>query len=109
MSGNYDPTSWNAWGEHGRWRSTSTTPLAYVPNLHGDHLDWLRGRVFIQLVVGSGAFEEHPTRALPSSWSLAQALWDKGIPCDLDVWGPDTPHDWPSWQRMAVKHIASLS
>ena len=107
MSGNYDPGSWNAWGEAG----TSlyfNNPTAFVPNLHGEHLEWLRNRVFIQLVVGSGAFEEHPTRALQSSWQLAHALWDKGIPCNLDVWGTDTPHDWPSWQRMAVKHLTDL-
>ena len=107
MSGNYDPGSWNAWGEAG----TSlyfNNPTAFVPNLHGEHLEWLRNRVFIQLVVGSGAFEEHPTRALQSSWQLAHALWDMGIPCNLDVWGTDTPHDWPSWQRMAVKHLTDL-
>ena len=107
MSGNYDPGSWHAWGEMGD-ALYFNNPAAYVPNLYGDHLEWLRSRVFIQLVVGSGAFEEHPTRALPSSWALAHALWAKGIPCDLDVWGTDTPHDWPSWQRMAVKHIAAL-
>ena len=52
-------------------------PAAYVPNLYGDHLDWLRSRVFIQLVVGSGAFEEHPTGALPSiaTWSRPLRSW----------------------------------
>ncbi len=107
MSGSYDPEQWHGWGESGD-AFYFNSPMAYVPHLHGDHLDWLRSRVSIQLVVGSGAFEEHPTRALPGSWELAHALWAKGIACDLDVWGTDTPHDWPSWQRMAVKHLATL-
>ena len=107
LSGNYDPSTWHPWGEMGD-ALYFNNPLAYVPNLHGEHLEWLRDRVFIQLAVGSGAFEEHPTAALQSSWALAQALWDKGIRCNLDVWGTDTPHDWPSWQRMAVKHLTHL-
>ena len=107
MSGNYDPATWHGWGEQGM-ELYFNNPLAYVPNLHGDHLVWLRSRGFIQLAVGSGAFEEHPTQALPSTRAMAHALWSKGIPCDLDVWGTDTPHDWPSWQRMAVKHLTHL-
>lgn len=107
LSGNYDPSSWHPWGERGD-SLYFNNPMAYVPNLHGEHLEWLRGRVFIQLVVGSGAFEEHPTAALQSSWALAHALWAEAIPCDLDVWGTDTPHDWPAWQRMALKHLTNL-
>lgn len=107
MSGNYDPGSWHPWGQFGD-HLYFNNPAAYVPNLHGDHLDWLRSRLFIQLAVGSGAFEEHPTRALPGTWALAHALWAKGIRCELDVWGTDTPHDWPSWQRMAAKHLSHL-
>ena len=100
-----DPDFDKTWGEMEQ-SLYFNNPAAYVPNLHGDHLAWLRDRVFIQLVVGSGQWEEHPTQALPSTWALAHALWDKGIPCELDVWGTDTPHDWPSWQQMAVKHLA---
>lgn len=107
MSGNYDPSSWHPWGPTGD-AVYFNNPTAYVPSLHGEHLHWLRGHVSIQLVVGSGAFEEQPTQALPSSRRLAHELWAKGIPCALEVWGPDTPHDWPSWQRMAVKHLATL-
>lgn len=104
MSGNYDPATWHPWGEQGM-SLYFNSPLASVPNLHGDHLDWLRSRLSVQLVVGSGAFEEHPTQALPSTIAMARALWDKQLRCDLDVWGYDTPHDWSSWQQMAVKHL----
>ena len=72
--------------------------MAYVGNLHGDHLDWLRGRVNLLLVVGQGAWEEHPTGALSSTRAFAGLLADKGIRHELDVWGYDVPHDWPSWR-----------
>jgi len=29
----------------------------------------------------------------------------KGIPGWLDIWGDHTGHDWPFWQRMAVKYF----
>ena len=40
---------------------------------------------------------EHP----PAGGLLA----DKGIPHELDVWGHDMPHDWPSWQRQLAHHL----
>jgi len=107
MSGNYDPSSWQPWGEQGMTLYFNN-PHAYVPNLHGEHLEWLRGHLFVQLVVGSGAWEVESTDALPSTQQMAEALWERGIPCALDVWGTDTPHDWPSWERMAAKHLANL-
>ena len=107
MSGNYDPTTWRGWGDLGD-AVYFNNPFAYVANMQGDHLSWLRTEVFIQLCVGSGAFEVSPTGALPSSRALAALLWEKRIPCDLDVWGEDTPHDWPSWRRLAAKHLAPL-
>ncbi|MEZ5114966.1 MAG: alpha/beta hydrolase-fold protein [Candidatus Nanopelagicales bacterium] len=107
MSGNYDPTTWNGWGDQGD-TTYFNNPFAYVPHLHGDHLDWLRSQVFVQLCVGQGAWEVHPTQALPSTLAFADVLRDKGIPSSLDVWGYDTPHDWPSWARMAQKHLGGL-
>lgn len=40
LSGSYDAHTWNSWGERGD-ATYSANPTAYVPNLHGDHLDWL--------------------------------------------------------------------
>ena len=34
---------------------------------------------------------------------LAGIMDGKQIPHWLDVWGDGTGHDWPWWQRMAVK------
>jgi esterase/lipase superfamily enzyme len=104
LSGNYDPTSWHAWGEQGE-ATYFNNPMSYVPNLHGEHLDWLRSRVSVLLVVGQGAWEVQPTRALPSTQQLAGLLREKGIRCELDVWGFDIPHDWPSWCAQLRHHL----
>jgi esterase/lipase superfamily enzyme len=104
MSGNYDPTTWSGWGEQGE-QTYFNNPMAYVPNLAGDHLDWLRSRVFLVLVVGQGAWEVNPTKALPSTQQFAGLLRERGIPHDLDLWGFDVPHDWPSWQRQLAHHL----
>ena len=76
-----------------------------MPNLHGDHLEWLRGRVFLLLTVGQGAWETHPTGSLPSAHQMARLLQDKAIPHELDVWGHDVAHDWPWWQRQLAHHL----
>lgn len=104
LSGNYDPTTWHGWGELGD-ATYFHNPMAYVANLHGDHLDRLRRRVSILLVVGQGAWEVHPTGALPSTRAFATRLAEKGIRHELDVWGEDVPHDWPSWQRQLRHHL----
>lgn len=107
MSGNYDPTTWHGWGDQDD-QVYFNNPFAYIANIHGDHLAWLRHHVFIQLVVGTGSWEEWPSRALPSTLAFGDLLRSKGIGCDLDVWGHDSPHDWPSWCRQAAKHLGSL-
>jgi esterase/lipase superfamily enzyme len=104
LSGNYDPTSWPAWGDHGD-AVYFQNPMAYVANMHGEHLDWLRGQVKLVLVVGQGAWEEHPTAALPSTRAFAEVLSSKGLNHELDVWGYDIPHDWPSWRAQLRHHL----
>ncbi len=104
LSGNYDPSSWHGWGELGD-ATYFANPTAYVPNLHGDHLRWLRERLTIVLVAGRGAWETHPTGALPSTVRLAGLLTEKGIRCDLDLWGGDVSHDWVWWRRELAHHL----
>lgn len=36
---------------------------------------------------------------------LAQILRSRGIPHRLEVWGGNTGHDWPWWQRMAQAYL----
>jgi esterase/lipase superfamily enzyme len=79
-------------------------PFSYVPNLHGDHLEWLRGRVSMLLVCGQGQWED-TTGALESTRAFAALLRSKGIRCEMDLWGQDVPHDWPSWRRQFAHHL----
>ena len=104
FSGNYDPSTWHAWGEQGN-ETYFNNPMSYVANLHGDHLHWLRDRVSLLLVVGQGAWEVDPTGSLPSTRAFAQCLADKGIRHQLDIWGYDIPHDWPSWRAQLAHHL----
>ncbi len=104
LSGNYDPTTWHAWGEQGL-ATYFNNPMAYVHNLHGDHLEWLRQRLSVLLVVGQGAWEVSPTQALPSTHAFAAVLAEKGLRHELDVWGYDVPHDWPSWLAQLRHHL----
>jgi esterase/lipase superfamily enzyme len=46
-----------------------------------------------------------PTRSLPSTRAFAARLAEKGIRHELDVWGFDTPHDWPSWRAQLAHHL----
>ena len=104
FSGNYDPTTWRAWGEPGD-ATYFNNPMSYLANLDGGHLDWLRERVSLLLVVGQGAFEISPTGALPGTKALAELLSRKGIRHELDIWGYDVPHDWPSWRAQLQHHL----
>jgi len=103
MSGNYDPSALYAWGERGD-ALYFNTPVHYVANLDGDHLDWLRSRVFLLLVCGQGMWED-TTGALESTKALGGLLADKGIPHELDLWGYDVAHDWPWWRRQFAHHL----
>jgi esterase/lipase superfamily enzyme len=103
LSGNYDPTAWNGWGERGDTLYFNN-PADYVANLGGDHLDWLRGRLSLLLVCGQGQWED-TTGSLDSTRRMAGLLADKGIRHELDLWGHDTPHDWPSWRAQLAHHL----
>ncbi len=103
FSGNYDPASWNGWGERGS-DAYFNNPLDYVAHLHGDHLDWLRSRVSLLLVCGQGQWED-TTGSLDSTRRFAALLAGKGIRCELDLWGHDVAHDWPSWRAQFAHHM----
>jgi len=103
FSGNYDPSSWHAWGERGA-EAYFNNPVDYVGHADGGHLDWLRGRVSLLLVCGQGRWED-TTGALASTKRFAGLLADKGIRHELDLWGTDVPHDWPSWRAQVAHHM----
>jgi esterase/lipase superfamily enzyme len=102
MSGVYDVAG-IGWGERGD-ATYFHNPMDYVSHLYGDHLDWLRSRVSLLLVVGQGAWEDS-TGSLESTRRFAGVLAGKGIRHELDVWGHDVPHDWPAWRAQIAHHL----
>ena len=103
LSGNYDPASWDGSGERGD-AAYFNNPFDYLAHMGGDHLEWLRMRVSVLLVCGQGQWED-TTGALESTRRLAELLAVKGIRHELDLWGHDVPHDWPSWQAQLAHHL----
>ena len=103
LSGSYDPSHWHGWGHRGD-AAYFHNPMDYVEHLGGEHLDWLRARVSVLLVCGQGQWED-TTGALDSTRALAGLLERKGIRHELDLWGYDVPHDWPSWRAQFAHHL----
>ena len=103
LSGNYDPATWDAWGERGE-AAYFNNPMDYLAHMDGDHLEWLQGRLSVLLVCGQGQWED-TTGALDSTRALAALLERKGIRHELDLWGYDVAHDWPSWRAQFAHHL----
>lgn len=80
-------------------------PLAFVPNLSGNELERVRRQVHLTLVVGRGRFEDG---CIPETLEMGGALRDKGIPHHLAVWGHDSRHDYPWWQRQVRHYLHQL-
>jgi esterase/lipase superfamily enzyme len=102
QSGVYD-VSVVGWGERGD-AVYFNNPADYVAHLHGHHLDWLRSRVSLLLVCGQGQWED-TTGALESTKRFAELLAARAIRVEIDLWGHDVPHDWPSWRAQLAHHL----
>ena len=102
MSGVYD-VSVQGGGERGD-AVYFNNPTDYVANMGGDHLGWLRDHASLLLVCGQGQWED-TTGALESTRRFGSLLAEQGIPCEVDLWGHDVPHDWPSWRRQIAHHL----
>ena len=102
LSGIYDVNA-IGWGERGD-AVYFHNPMAYVAHLGDGHLEWLRSRVNLVLVVGRGAWEDS-TGALEQTHRFAALLAEKGLRHELDVWGEDAPHDWPAWRAQIAHHL----
>jgi esterase/lipase superfamily enzyme len=103
MSGNYDPAAWDGWGERGE-AAYFNNPMDYVAHLGGDHLAWLQGQLSLLLVCGQGQWED-TTGSLDATRRFAGLLESKGIRHEMDLWGHDVPHDWPSWRAQFAHHL----
>jgi esterase/lipase superfamily enzyme len=102
MSGVYDVSRLAA-GERGD-AAYFNNPMDYVAHLGGEHLEWLRDRVSLLLICGQGQWED-TTGALESTKLFSSLLRDKDIHHEMDLWGHDVPHDWPSWRRQLAHHL----
>ena len=102
MSGVYDVTVQGG-GERGD-SVYFNNPMDYVANLSGDHLGWLSAQASLLLVCGQGQWED-TTGALESTKRFGSLLAEKGIRHEVDLWGHDVPHDWPSWRRQIAHHL----
>jgi esterase/lipase superfamily enzyme len=102
MSGVYD-VGVVGWGQRGD-ATYFNNPMDYVGHLHGGHLEWLRSRASLLLVCGQGQWED-TTGALESTKRFAALLGVKGIRHELDLWGHDVAHDWPSWRAQIAHHL----
>lgn len=72
------------------------SPEHYLPDLHDPwYLDRIRASHHIHIYTGSGDYEDPE-----ASKRFAGILYNKGIWYDLDVWGQDIKHDWPTWRKM---------
>ncbi len=94
MSGVYALTEYTKgfWDEQVYYNS----PEHYIPHLSDPwYLDKIKSSHHIHIYSGSGDYED-PN----ASRRIADILGAKGIWCDLDVWGSDIKHDWPTWLAM---------
>jgi esterase/lipase superfamily enzyme len=55
----------------------------------------------MRIVLATGEWD----MCMDQNVKMSHILNTKGIPHWLDVWGDHTGHDWPWWQRMAVKYL----
>ena len=74
-------------------------PPDFLPNLDDD---WFLSRYRqMKIVLASGDWDH----CLDQNVQLSHLLNAKAIPHWLDVWGNNTGHDWPWWQRMVAKYF----
>jgi esterase/lipase superfamily enzyme len=102
LSGVYD-LSVMGWGDRGTSFHLNN-PQWSVAAAEGDHLDWLRSRLSLLLVCGQGQWED-TTGALESTRQFGSLCHDKGLRVEVDLWGHDVPHDWPSWRNQLAHHL----
>ena len=99
MSGVYDLTEYSKGFYDDQVYFNS--PCHYVPNLSNDwYLSHIRKSTHIHLLSGSGDYEDPQ-----ASRNFSSVLNAKGIPHELDVWGTEWKHDWPTWRAMLPLYL----
>ncbi|MEM8908930.1 MAG: alpha/beta hydrolase-fold protein [Bacteroidota bacterium] len=101
MSGNYDLSTYTK--GHYDDNVYFNSPEHYLQNLNDDYyLPMIRRSQHIHILTGSGSYETPE-----ASQRFSALLNAKGIPHELDVWGPDMGHDWPTWRAMLPYYLES--
>jgi esterase/lipase superfamily enzyme len=99
MSGCYDLTAYTK--GHYDDNVYFNSPVHYLRNLTDEaYLSKYRASKHVHIVTGSGSYEDPD-----SSRYLSSILSSKYIPHELDIWGYDIPHDWPSWLKMLPYYL----
>ncbi|MCB9798052.1 MAG: hypothetical protein H6741_35690 [Alphaproteobacteria bacterium] len=102
MSGTYYFDRWM--GEHRDLDYYYNQPIYFLPNLgESEQLERIRQVRFI-IATGTGRWE-----APDESRRLAAILEAKGAPVDLELWGEDADHDWPTWRTMLPLFLDRLA
>jgi esterase/lipase superfamily enzyme len=79
------------------------SPVDYLPHWHDDFmLTEMRDNKKIIIASGQGDYEDPDASRL-----LSSILQSKGISHELDIWGYDMPHDWPTWRKMLPHFLGS--
>ena len=79
------------------------SPMHYMPNLEEHNiLEQIRNSSHIHLLSGSGPYEDPD-----SSKRFGKILYDKGIWYELDIWGTEWSHDWPTWRAMLPHYLGT--
>ena len=74
-------------------------PMDYLPNLSDA---WVLGQMRRNTyVLATGVHDQ----CWNDNERLAAVMRSRGIPVRLDVWGDNTGHDWPWWQRMVQVYL----
>ncbi len=101
MSGVYDLSEYTKgfWDEQVYFNS----PIHYLPNLTDETVLKAIGKSeHIHILSGSGDYEDPE-----ASRKFAGILYSKGINYELDIWGDDMKHDWPTWRAMLPHYLGT--
>lgn len=80
-------------------------PFAFLPNLHGMGLHDIRRQAHLTVVVGRGHAEGG---CIPETLEFGSLLEQKGIPHHVAVWGTDSSHTYPWWQKQARHYLSQM-
>lgn len=98
LSGVYDLTEYSRgfWDEQVYFNS----PIHYVPSLNDEwYLNKIKASHHIHIFTGEGDYE-----APDEARRFANVLYNKGIWYNLEIWGREYKHEWPTW-RDALPYI----